>query len=314
MIRCTHCTEKNQDCRFEAVTAEEKLKAQSYKNRLIRRRRQACVFWDVLPAGAVNSHQSLPPSSSPTSMLASMTIASTSAPTSPDIYQHSAAFHNSPFVPSSTSNENLNFQQYLYQRHPQTYQSLASPFDSPEALPRIPHTSYGESTINPFFQNVAAHLSSSMSPSLSSPLQQQPNGLQSFFAQGTPVRATAPALSPSFSSSSASVSSPPSTLVTPKNEYSSDYNTSLAQQQASQYRAFSAGLGLQGLFNSGSSGLDVSSSMTLLPSVMAPAPTHSKPFADADFFSPLTGEYASAAYSSAAHSTLDSAGLIRPYA
>lgn len=314
MNRCTHCIEKNQDCRFEAVTPEDKLKAQSYKNRLVRRRQQACVFWDVLPAGAVGSHQPHSPDSSPTSMMASMAIASASAPTSPDLFQHSTAFHNSPFVPSNASNENLHFQQYLHQRHPQTYQSLASPFDSPESLPRIPHTSYGESTINPFFQNVAAHLSSSMSHSLSSPLQQLHGEMQSFVAHESPLHTTTPALSPSFSSPGASVSSPSSRLVTPKNEYPSDYNTSLAQQQASQYRAFSAGLGLHDLFSPSNTGNVGSTSMTLLPSVMAPAPTQAKPFVDARLFPPSASEHASAAYSSATHSTLDSAGLIRPYA
>lgn len=317
MLRCTHCTEKNQDCRFEAVTEEEKVKAQSYKSRLMRRRRQACVFWDVLPASAVHSQQQHSPSS-PTSMIASMTIASASAPTSPDLYQHSSAFHDSPVVP--TANDDAQFQQYLYHRHAHTYQSLATPFDSPDSLPRMPHTSYNETTINPFFQHTAAALSSSMTPSRSSPVQQMHDGMQYPCINeqvASPFAAAAPALSPaSFSSPALSVSSPTSALVTPKGEYSVDYSSFMVQQQASQYR-LSAGLGLhdldQAVSNMGTGGFNTSS-MALLPSVMMPAPADTKPLYDAGFFAPLAGEHASATYCSAPRSTLDSAGLIRPYA
>lgn len=43
---CAHCSEKEQECRFEAVPDDEKLKARTYKRQLIKRRQETRVHWD----------------------------------------------------------------------------------------------------------------------------------------------------------------------------------------------------------------------------------------------------------------------------
>ncbi|SNX86546.1 uncharacterized protein MEPE_05255 [Melanopsichium pennsylvanicum] len=44
---CAHCAEKEQKCRYEPVSDDEKLKAQSYKRHLIQRRQQTRVYFDT---------------------------------------------------------------------------------------------------------------------------------------------------------------------------------------------------------------------------------------------------------------------------